>query len=190
MLGGNYSKLELNVILERLIESSGQDTEARAVIASIASELRPKGGVTLDATLVSKGGKFSGLTPAHGNFEIDNDEKQTKRMQIGAGTVERVGFYKISRTTVKRFFRRKQLRVIIHQFWKAEEDTASETEHPGAWCLVCTSKMEPIWFGRFAYRPISFGPLVLTVTQIHELWGERPGRVHAHDIKIDVSVGF
>ncbi len=93
------------------------------------------------------------MTPEHGNVEIDNDDKQTKAMQMGAGTVERVGFFKITRTTVNKYFRRKQLRVIVRHFWKAEEETASETEHPEAWCPACTSKMEPIWFAQLAYIP-------------------------------------
>lgn len=97
--------------------------------------------------------------------------------------MERVGYYKISRSRFKRLFSLPhEERILIHHHWKSDLSTGSETELPEAWCLACNERMEPVWFGRFTYRTIRRGWLRLTVSEIEETWGPKPGTLHTHEV--------
>ena len=179
-----FSRLELNALIERLIESAGEDQKARSAIIGIAASLRPMKGMSLRATVDHRSDRTSGATPEHGNVEIATDQTEQKSLQLGYGTMERVGFYKLSRASLKRLlFFPKEERILIHHYWKADSSTESDSEKPEAWCLGCTPKMEPVWFGRFTYTSVSLGWFFLTVVEIQELWGPKPGRLHPFTVE-------
>lgn len=180
-----FSRLELNALIERLIESAGENQEARSAIIGIAASLRPMKGMSLRATVDHRSDRTSGATPEHGNVEIATDQTEQKSLQFGHGTSERVGYYKLSRVRSKRFFViPKEERVLIHHYWKADRSTESDSEKPEAWCLGCTPKMVPVWFGRFTYMSVSLGWFFFTVVEIEELWGPKPGTLHSYGVEV------
>jgi hypothetical protein len=180
-----FSRLELNALIERLIESAGEDQEARSAIVAVAVSLRPMKRMGLRATVDHRSDRTSGATPEHGNVEIATDQTEQKSVQFGQGTCERIGFYKLSRIAAKRFFLfQKEERILIHHYWKADRGTESDFEKPEAWCLGCTSTMEPVWFGRFRYTAFSLGWLFLTITEIQELWGPKPETLHSYGVEV------
>lgn len=184
----NHSRLEWNAIIEHLIESSGEDADARRAIASLGGTLRPMKSVALNASISHKTGHFSGSTPEHGNIEIDPDQTEEKSVQLGHGTVERIGYYKISRLQRKRFlFLRYEDLILIHHHWKSDLTTKSETEPPVAWCLCCDAQMEPVWFGRVEYTTMHFGWTSIIISEIQELWGPKPGALHPLNVRLALT---
>lgn len=181
----NHTRLEWNAIIEHLIESSGENAEARTAIAALGATLRPMNGIRMDAAISHRADRISGATPEHGNIEIDPDSREKKSVELGFGTVERVGYYKISRSRRNRFLflPREDLIVICHH-WKSDLATGSDTELPEAWCLNCDLQMKPVWFGQFVYTTMGLGGLSVTFSEIKELWGPKPGARHYGDMRL------
>jgi hypothetical protein len=175
----NRTRLEWNATIERLIESSGEDAEARMAIASLGATLRPMKGLAVDAGIGLNADHVSGATPEHGNIEIDPGGTEKKSLRLGLGTVERIGYYKISRLRHRRFLSLPyEDLILIHHHWKSDLTTGSETEPPEAWCLCCDPQMEPVWFGRIGYRIMRWGWLSVIISEIQELWGPNPDTLH------------
>ncbi len=182
----NHTRLEWNAIIERLIESSGEDAEARTAIASLGASLQPMKGLSLDGSISHKADHVSGATPEHGNIEIDPDGTQDQSLRLGLGTVERIGYYKVSRLRHKRFLSLPyEDLILINHHWKSDLATGSDTEPPKAWCLCCGAQMEPVWFGRVGYRTVArWGWLSVISSQIQELWGPNPGTLHPLNMRL------
>jgi hypothetical protein len=183
------TKLELNVIIERLIASLGADEEARLAVARFAERIRSETGVSANVSAETRGGSFTGFTAENGAVKVEDDSKQMKEWSIGDKS-QRVGYFKISRKTYKRaLFWVSEERIVITHFWKADIETESETEDPEAWCLSCNSKMEPVWFGQYAsvelFTSKSFS---VVLREIRETWGKHIGAVHPDNVSVKLRV--
>ncbi len=178
-------RLELNAQIERLIDSKGEDEEARAALAEFASGLKPGSPVQMLGAIIRPGSTVSGQTPEHGTVKVE-DEK-TERREFEKGVIqERVGFYKLTR--------QKNLLVISH-FWKSDLGTQSETELAPEWALALDRAGSPDWFGERAVKPVfrlPLGGLVIDVTRnvYVESWGGWPGRHHNGALMVAVSLSM
>jgi hypothetical protein len=176
-------RLELNAYIERLIDSRGEDEEARTVLAEFAAGLKSGSPLQVLGVIVKPGSTVSGQTPEHGTVKVEDDKAERREFEKGV-VQERVGFYKLTR--------QKNLLVISH-FWKSDPGTQSETEPAPEWSLALDRWGNPDWFGERAIKPIfriPFGPLVIDVTRnvYVESWGAWPGRQHNGALMVAVSL--
>jgi hypothetical protein len=185
------SKFELIAAIEHLIESSGNNAEAREILISYAKSIQPDRSALVDISSQSSGSSISGATPEIGTVEIDANSNHKREWSFGENS-KRVGYYKLSRTTTKALFRGvKEERILVTHFWKADLGTGSDTEEPQAWCLSCDSKFEPLWFGQIASLDLfRLGPFSLVLREVHESWGRQVGRKHPHDVHIKAQFNF
>lgn len=77
------SKFELNAAIERLIESSGNDAEAREILVSYAITMQSDRGASMDISARSTGGSFSGATPENGTVKVELDSEHKREWSFG-----------------------------------------------------------------------------------------------------------
>jgi hypothetical protein len=179
------SKFELNAAIERLIESSGNDADAREILISFAMTMQSDRSASVDISAQSSGGSFSGATPQNGTVKIELDSGDKREWSFGENS-KRVGYYKLSRITTKPLFREvKEERILITHFWKADAGAKSDSEEAEAWCLACNSKMEPLWFGQVGSLELfHLGPFSVIFREARETWGRNLGTAHPHALHI------
>lgn len=179
------SKIELNAIIEQLIESSGNDAEAREILASYALSIKSDSDNVWNFLTKSSGGSFSGSTPKNGDVKIELDSEREREWKFGENS-KRVGYYKISRKTKTRLFRGIQEElIVVSYFWKTDEYTQSLTEAPEAWCLSCDPQMQPRWFGQVGSSELfHLGPVSFITRKVCETWGPNVGSTHPHDLLV------
>ena len=152
-------RFSLNAMLERLLESDGEDAEAREALAKFTAGMKGSCRWRFHSHVQSPGDKIGGQTNL-GTVEIEDDRPVDRKLTLGVREV-RIGQFKLTR-------HRRELE--IKHFWKADEETFSETELAEAWRLCMDKQWRPIWFGTRAIKhlftiPVA-GPYVrLTVTQ-------------------------
>jgi hypothetical protein len=177
-------RIELNGYIERLIDSNGQDAEARKAVVDFALGMQGSSPIQLRGILQKPGGSFTGQTPEHGNIKVDDDKTETKEFSHGS-VLERVGYYKI--------WRQKDWIHISH-FWKSEAETMSETEQSQQWVLALNKANEPEWFGERGIKHLYTLRLTKLLTidfsreMFEERWGPSLKKQHKGALAIAVSI--
>ena len=180
--------LEVNAYIERLIMSDGNDAEARHAVTEFASTIPCQSIAGASGSVSFPGEKTHGLTPEQGNVEIENSEKETtKQFSSGSSKVARVGYYKLTRHRKKLWHKSAYYYVTISHYWKSDMSTMSTTEDVESWRMKCSSTMEAEWFGRVQYEKHTWGWFHITEHEYKELWGPKPGTIHAGGITLGIS---
>lgn len=190
--GGRYhgvdrpvmDRIELNGHIERLIDSNGHDGEARQAVLDFALGIRGSSSLQVRGLIQKPGSTITGQTPEHGEVKVEDERAETKEFTAGA-ILERVGFYKI--------WRQKDWIHISH-FWKAEAETASETEAAQQWVLALGKDNQAVWFGERGFKHL-FSLKLTSLLRIdfgremfEERWGPEVARQHKGALVVGVSI--
>ena len=179
----DISRIELNGMIERLIDSNGHDAEARDTIVEFAMQMKGSSAFQFKGLYQKPGGTISGQTE-HGQMEIKDDKPETKEFSSGS-VQERVGYFKL--------WRQKEWIHISH-FWKSEIETASENEITQQWVLALDKNNAAEWFGERGIKPLfslkltKFLTIEFSREMFEERWGPSINRQHKGAIAIAVTI--
>ena len=160
-------RLALNAMVERLLESNGQDAEAREALAAFTTEMKRSSPWRFYSHISTPGDKISGQTNL-GTVEVENDKPVERQISLGARE-ERIGYYKLIR---------QGRELEITHFWKSDVATHSETEMAQSWRLYLDKKNNPVWFGEKAVKHLFTLPIAGRYVRIivnRELYVKRWG---------------
>lgn len=189
-MDSSVDRIALNVFIERLIDSGGQDEEARHAVAQFGRKLPNTKSVQMEGTMTRPGSKFSGQTPQHGTVQVQDKDQETKEFSMGVER-ERIGYYKVWRQQMK-----DDNWIVISYFWKADEGTESDTELPQEWALALDQAEQPLWFGErgmkslFAFNITRFVSIQVDREIFVESWGPEVGAGHKGAIAIRAYVNM
>jgi hypothetical protein len=177
-------RISLNGFIERLIDSSGSDQEAREAIVEFANSMKGSSHLQFRGLIQKPGGTFTGQTPEHGSVQVDDDKPETK--EFSRGTVqERVGYYKV--------WKQKDW-VHISHFWKSDVETASDAEMSQQWVLALDRTGNPQWFGERGLKHIytfKLGSVIILDVgreMFEERWGVSVGKQHKGAFAIALTI--
>lgn len=154
---------EVNAAIEALIGSHGTDEAARRTVWAYAKTVKPGSQVQIQFNPFARHSQqdsFSGHTAEHGTVQVwtatreDEDTRPPLSVRIGADHINRVGYYRVR---LIRFAPPKDCRLTITHFWKATQETESDTEQAEEWILDGDlDAADASFFGKVGTRVINF----------------------------------